>query len=156
MKRGAVRPNGKSKPTQIRVRSEGPSSIESEAQPGVRHKTTKEEDRGGKERKEGQKNTIKQECRIKGLRSLPQRSTGAEEFESDSQLDRNAKWKQRRGQTRVNYYSRSIASKVPENLCQTTEPREQDSGWTVAKGLTKEVACKLECRVDEEEAESTR
>ena len=53
VKRGAARPNGKSKPPQIRVRSEGPSSIENEAQPGVRHKTTKEEDGGGKQKNEG-------------------------------------------------------------------------------------------------------
>ena len=40
---------------------------------------------------------------------------------------------------------------------QLTEPREQDSGWTVAKGLTKEkMMPKLERPVDEEEAESTK
>ena len=39
----------------LRVRSEGPSGIEYEAQPGIRRKTTKEEDGGGKRKTKGQR-----------------------------------------------------------------------------------------------------
>ena len=39
----------------LRVHSEGPSGIEYEAQPGTRHKTTKEEDGGGKRKTKGQR-----------------------------------------------------------------------------------------------------
>ena len=53
VKRGAARPNGKSKPPQSPLR--GPSGIEYEAQPGIRHKTTKEEDGGGKRKTKGQR-----------------------------------------------------------------------------------------------------
>ena len=53
VKRGAARPNGKSKPPQSR--SEGPSGIEYEAQPGIRHRTTKEEDGGGERKTKGQR-----------------------------------------------------------------------------------------------------
>ena len=42
-------------PSHLRVRLEGPSGIEYEAQPGIRHKTTKEED-GGWEKKVGNTN----------------------------------------------------------------------------------------------------
>ena len=41
VKQSAARPNGKSKPPQSPLRG-----IEHEAQPGIRHKTTKEEDGG--------------------------------------------------------------------------------------------------------------
>ena len=41
----------------LRVHSEGPSGIEHEAQPGIRHKTTKEEDGGGKKPKKVSKLT---------------------------------------------------------------------------------------------------
>ena len=47
VKRGAARPNGKSKPPQ--------SPLRREAQPGIRHKTTKEEDGGGKRTTKGQR-----------------------------------------------------------------------------------------------------
>ena len=39
----------------LRVRSEGPSGIEYEAQPGIRHKTTEEEDGGGERKTKGQR-----------------------------------------------------------------------------------------------------
>ena len=78
------------------------------------------QDHGFVQKERTQRVTIKQEYRIKGPRSLSQRSTGAGEFERDSQLDRNTKREQKRGQTRGNYHSRSIAPKVSENLCQTS------------------------------------
>ena len=57
VKRGAARPIGKSTGnlSHLRVRSEGPSGIEYEAQPGIRHKTTKEEDGGGERKTKGQR-----------------------------------------------------------------------------------------------------
>ena len=78
------------------------------------------QDHGFVQRERTQRVTIKQEYRIKGSRSMSQRSTGAGEFERDSQLDHNTKRKQKSGQTRGNYHSRGIASKVSENLCQTS------------------------------------
>ena len=54
---------------------------------------------------------------IKGPQSLSQRSPGREESNRDSQLDRNTM--REKGQTKGDYHSRSIASEVSENLCQT-------------------------------------
>ena len=56
VKRGAARPNGKSKPPQSRLRRTVRYRIRGdEAQPGIRHKTTKEEDRGGERKTKGQR-----------------------------------------------------------------------------------------------------
>ena len=57
---------------------------------------------------------------IEGPQSLSQRSTGREESNRDSQLDRNTMQETKKSQTRGDYHSRSIASEVSENLCQTS------------------------------------
>ena len=53
VKRDAARPTENL--SHLRVRSEGPSGIEYEAQPGTRHKTTKEEDGSGKRKTKSQR-----------------------------------------------------------------------------------------------------
>ena len=53
VKRGAAGLTGNL--SHLSVRSEGPSGIEYEAQPGIRHKTTEEEDGGGERKTKGQR-----------------------------------------------------------------------------------------------------
>ena len=80
---------------------------------------------------------------IKGPQSLSQRSTGKEESNRDSQLDRNTMQETRRVKQKVTItagvlrprYLRTYARPAPVNRA-----KEQDSGWTVTSGLTREIA----------------
>ena len=74
-------------------------------------------------KKKTQRVAIKREYRIKGPMSLSQLSTGAGEFERNSQ-DRNTKRERRRSQTRDNYRSRSIAHFGSSMASRARQPRE--------------------------------
>ena len=81
------------------------------------------QDHGSYWKKKTQRVAIKREYRIKGPMSLSQLSTGAGEFERNSQ-DRNTKRERRRSQTRDNYRSRSIAHFGSSMASRARQPRE--------------------------------